>query len=101
MIKIHLAQKILEKIMLYVYILLLNNGQLYTGYTSNLKRRVTEHNRGKSKFTKLHLPIKLIHYEVYLLKEDAQRRKKYLKTTEGKRFLKQQLKTLFKQIDHF
>ncbi|MEA1926507.1 MAG: GIY-YIG nuclease family protein, partial [Patescibacteria group bacterium] len=35
----------------YVYILLLNNLQIYTGCTSNLKRRVEEHKLGKSKFT--------------------------------------------------
>ncbi|MDX9913524.1 MAG: GIY-YIG nuclease family protein [Candidatus Moranbacteria bacterium] len=84
--------------MFYIYILLLNNNQFYTGFTSDLKRRIAEHKLGKSKFTSKRLPVKLIHYEAYLLKEDAQRREKYLKTTEGKRFLKQQLKTLFEKI---
>ena len=84
--------------MFYVYILLLNNNKLYAGYTNNLKRRIGEHNRGKSAFTKKHLPIKLVHYEAYLFKNDAQRREKYLKTTEGKRFLKQQLKEFLTQI---
>ena len=81
--------------MFYVYILLLNNNQLYTGYTADLKRRIAEHNNGKSDFTSTRLPVKLIHYEAYLLEDDARRREKYLKTTEGKRFLKQQLKELF------
>jgi putative endonuclease len=80
--------------MFYVYILLLKNNKRYTGYTSDLKRRIKEHRSGKSKFTKQNLPVKLIHYEAYLLKKDAQRREKYLKTTEGKKFLKQQLKEL-------
>ncbi|PIP26773.1 MAG: excinuclease ABC subunit C [Candidatus Moranbacteria bacterium CG_4_9_14_3_um_filter_40_7] len=81
--------------MYYIYILLLSNKQIYTGFTDNLKRRINEHKSGKVKFTSQRLPIKLIHYEVYLLKKDAMRREKYLKTTEGKRFLKQQLKELF------
>ncbi|MEA1926436.1 MAG: GIY-YIG nuclease family protein [Patescibacteria group bacterium] len=81
----------------YVYILLLNNLQIYTGCTSNLKRRVEEHKLGKSKFTSKRLPVKLIHYEAYLLSQDAERRERYLKTTEGKRFLRQQLKELFTQ----
>jgi flagellar basal body-associated protein FliL len=34
----------------------------------------------------------LIHYEAYNLKSDAQRREKFLKTTEGKRLLRQQIK---------
>jgi len=80
--------------MYYLYILLLNNKQLYTGYTNNLKRRISEHQAGKVDFTSQRLPVKLIHYEAYLLKEDAVRRERYLKTTEGKRFLRQQIKEL-------
>ncbi len=79
----------------YVYLLLLNNGNLYTGFTNDLRRRIAEHKRGNCKFTKTRSPIKLIHYEAYLFEEDARRREKYLKTTEGKRFLKQQLKVFF------
>jgi putative endonuclease len=86
--------------MYYVYILLLKNGQLYTGFTANLKRRFAEHQAGKSEFTKTKLPVTLIHYEVYLEESDARRRERYLKTTEGKRFLKQQIRNLLKTI-HF
>jgi len=42
--------------------------------------------------------VKLIHYEAYLLKEDAVRRERYLKTSDGKKFLKQQLSTLLKKL---
>ena len=84
--------------MFYVYILLLKNKQFYTGNSENLKRRIAEHKNGKVKSTCKRLPIKLIHYECYLLKSDALRREKYLKTTEGKRFLKQQLKNLFNEL---
>ncbi len=85
-------------VMYYVYILLLNNKQLYTGYTDDLKRRIAEHKAGSSKFTSCRLPVSLIHYEAYLLESDARRREKYLKTTEGKRFLRQQLKDLIENI---
>jgi len=84
--------------MYYIYILLLGNKQIYTGLTADLKRRIPEHKQGKVKSTCKRLPIKLIHYEAYLLKGDAQRREKYLKTTEGKYFLKQQLKLLLNKI---
>lgn len=84
--------------MFYVYILLLNNKQLYTGYTEDLKRRLDEHQKGRSGFTSQRLPVKLIHYEAYLIKEDAERRERYLKTTEGKRFLKQQIKKVFEKL---
>jgi putative endonuclease len=85
--------------MYYLYILLLNNKQLYTGYTNDLKRRISEHQSGKVDFTSQRLPVKLIHYEAYLLKEDVVRRERYLKTTEGKRFLKQQIKELLIKLE--
>jgi len=84
--------------MFYTYLLLLNNNQIYTGFTENLKRRLEEHKNGKVQSTKNRRPIKLIHYEVYFLKSDAQRREKYLKTSDGKRFIKQQLSDLFKSL---
>ncbi|MFA6393421.1 MAG: GIY-YIG nuclease family protein [Patescibacteria group bacterium] len=82
----------------YVYLLLLGNQQIYTGRTKNLKRRIYEHKNGSVNFTSRRLPVSLIHYEAYFLDEDAIRREKYLKTTEGKRFLKQQLKILYSQF---
>ena len=78
--------------MFYVYILKLGNGQLYTGYTSDLKRRIREHQAGKVKSTSKRMPLELIHYEAYMLESDARRRERYLKTTEGKRLLKQQIR---------
>lgn len=75
----------------YVYILLLANKQLYTGFTGNLHQRLKQHKDGKVASTKNRRPVKLIHYEVYAKESDARRREKYLKTTEGKRFLKQQI----------
>ena len=84
--------------MYYVYILFLNNKTLYTGTTENLKRRINEHANGKVKSTKNKRPLRLIHYEAYLLKEDAVRREKYLKTTYGKRDIKRQLASFLKKL---
>ena len=78
----------------YLYILLCKNHQLYTGITSNLKRRLIEHYQGKVKSTKNKRPLELIHYEAYLLKSDSGRRERFLKTTEGKRLLKQQIRDI-------
>jgi putative endonuclease len=77
----------------YIYILKLNTRQLYTGRTSDLKRRIGEHKSGKVRSTNKKDPV-LVHYEAYLLGSDADRREKYLKTTEGKRFLRNQLRDL-------
>ena len=76
----------------YVYILLLNNLQLYTGYTSDLKRRIQEHQGGHVAFTSQRLPVKLLHAERYHLESDARRRERFLKTTEGKRLLRCQIR---------
>ena len=84
--------------MYYVYILLLSNTQLYTGYTSDLKRRLQEHQHGKSEFTSQRLPVRLIHYEAYSLESDARRRERFLKTTEGKRLLRQQIRDCLNSI---
>ncbi|RLE08184.1 GIY-YIG nuclease family protein [Candidatus Aerophobetes bacterium] len=75
--------------MYYVYFLLLNNENIYTGSTNNLKRRIVEHKNKK--------PLKLIAYEAYLIESDALRREKFFKTTEGKRLLRLQLKDCFQK----
>jgi len=74
----------------YVYYLKMCSGQIYTGSTSNLRDRILEHNRGNVTTTSKYLPVILIGYESYLLKSDAQRREKFMKTTEGKRLFRQQ-----------
>ena len=78
--------------MYYVYILQLCNGNLYTGFTGDLRRRINEHRAGRVKSTEHRRPLELIHYEAYLLESDARRREKFLKTTEGKRLLRQQIR---------
>ena len=80
--------------MYYVYILRMKNGQLYTGFTSDLKRRMKEHEYGKVKSTKLRRPLKLIHYEAYILESDARRRENFLKTSEGKKLLHKQIRDI-------
>ena len=80
--------------MYYVYILKLNNSNLYTGSCADLKIRYADHCMGKVASTKYKRPVNLIHYEAYTLKSDAQRRERFLKTTEGKRLLRQQIKDI-------
>jgi putative endonuclease len=76
----------------YVYILKsLKDGNLYTGYTSDLKRRLAEHQDGQVQSTKHRLPIELIYYEACRSQADATHREKYLKTAWGKRYLKTRL----------
>lgn len=82
--------------MFYNYILQsLINSELYTGYTSDLKKRVKEHNQGLNLSTKRYKPWKLIYYEACIDKEDAMRREGYLKKTQGIRLVKRRLKEYF------
>lgn len=77
----------------YVYILQsAKDGNLYVGYTLDMKRRIGEHNRGIVSSTKPYMPWNLIHFEGYRDNEDAHRREKYLKTSQGARLLKRMLK---------
>lgn len=85
--------------MYYVYVLLQNNRNLYTGQSEDLKRRIGEHQNGKVASTKYNLPIKLILYEAYLFKEDAVRREVYLKSSDGKRDIKRQLSFAFHNLN--
>ncbi len=85
--------------MFYVYILLQANKQLYTGFTKDLKRRFSEHSSGNVASTKNRRPLQLIHYEAYLKKSDAERREKFLKTTEGKRLLKMQIRDILQTTE--
>ncbi len=72
----------------YVYVLeSLKNGDRYIGYTSNLKKRIEEHNQGKSIYTGIRKPWKLIYFEGCTDMQDAKRRERYLKTHQGRKFL--------------
>ena len=55
------------------------------GCTSDLARRLREHNNGLVKSTKQFKPWKLIYYEAFLNKYDAFNREKELKTTYTKK----------------
>ncbi len=83
--------------MYYVYILLLKNKQLYKGFTEYLRKRIRDHQLGKVKSTRFRRPLKLIHYEIYLLKSDALRREKFLKTSIRIKLLKQQIRDILKK----
>ena len=58
-----------------MYILSCRGGYLYTGYTTNLRRRLNQHEAGKgSKFTRSHLPVKLVYHETYKTVSEALKR---------------------------
>jgi len=84
--------------MFYIYLLQsVKNNSLYSGYSSDLRKRLKEHNQGSNFSIKAYKPWKVIYYEACILKSDAKRREKYLKTTQGVRMLKLRLKDYFEE----
>ena len=79
----------------YIYVLEDKGGNLYVGYSKDLKKRVEEHNRGLNQSTKSQKPWHCIYFEACLNEEDAKRREGYLKTNQGNRMLKRRLKEYF------
>ena len=82
--------------MFYVYVLksFSDNG-MYIGCTKNLRQRLKEHSSKLVKSTRNRLPFELIYYEACLNQTDAFHRESYLKTTYGRRYLKNRLKGYF------
>ena len=82
----------------YVYVLQSEkDGNWYTGSTSDLKKRLQEHNKGYNFSTKNRRPWKLIYYEASLNENDAKARERYLKSGMGKRYLRNRLQLFFYQ----
>lgn len=71
--------------MYYFYLARCNDGSLYSGYTNNIKDREKAHNEGKgAKYTKAHLPVKIVYFEKFRIKTKALKRE-----VEVKKFTKQ------------
>jgi putative endonuclease len=68
------------------------SGKIYTGLTSNLKRRLAEHNTPRSGSRKFTHRQKgnwtLVHCEAFDDKSEASKRERFLKTGQGRQFLK-------------
>ena len=80
----------------YTYVIQsIKDGNFYTGFTSDLRKRLQEHNKGNNISTKWRVPFMLIYYEACLDIEDAKRREKYLKSGIGKKYIKMRLKKYF------
>ena len=76
----------------YIYVLRSQeDGNNYVGYTNDLKRRIAEHQAGAVPSTRNRRPLELIYYEACLSQADATKREKYLKSSWGKRYLKNRL----------
>jgi putative endonuclease len=62
----------------FVYILTsLKDSKRYIGMTSDLSRRLNEHNSGKVKSTKNRRPLELIYTEEFISKQEASNREAF------------------------
>ena len=75
----------------FTYILRCADGTLYTGYTTELEKRVEVHNSGKwAKYTRIRRPVELIYSEKHASRSEACKREyaiKQMKREEKLRLL--------------
>ena len=75
MMMVPILQKFKKSIMdhkAYMYVVECRDGSYYTGYTTDVKKRITVHNSGKgAKYTRARLPVKLIYVQGFDSKEEA------------------------------
>lgn len=78
----------------YVYVLRsFKDGNLYIGVTSNLKRRISEHNLGKNISTRTRRPFELVYFETFDDKHLAYRQEwRFKNTSEGNIEMRQNAK---------
>lgn len=69
-----------------VYFLRCNDNSLYTGITTDIKRRLHQHNKTKlgAKYTRARRPVKLVYRETTLDKSTASKREYQLRTLTKK-----------------
>lgn len=64
----------------YTYIVKCSDGTFYTGWTTNVEKRIEVHNAGKgAKYTKPRRPVELVYHEEFQTKEEAMRREYEIK----------------------
>lgn len=64
----------------YTYIVRCRDGSLYTGWTTDLERRLRAHNEGTgAKYTRSRRPVELVYAESFDTKEEAMRREYAIK----------------------
>jgi len=64
-----------------VYIVECSDTTLYTGWTTNMEKRLQEHNEGKggAKYTRGRRPVKLVYHEPCSTRSDALKREREIK----------------------
>jgi putative endonuclease len=70
----------------FVYIVRCADGTLYTGWTTDIERRVTQHNAGRgARYTRIHRPVTLVYREAVPDRSTAMRREAAIKKLDRER----------------
>jgi putative endonuclease len=78
--------------MWYAYALRsLKDGGLYIGMSSDVERRVMEHNRGYNRSTSSRKPFEMFYWEECGTREKAREREKFFKSGKGRELLRLRL----------
>jgi putative endonuclease len=76
----------------YVYVLRsIEFERNYVGFTRDVASRLKEHNSGKTRSTRPYKPWKILFFEKFLTKAEALKREKFLKSGQGRDYVKQKL----------
>ncbi len=71
------------------YILRCSDGTLYTGWTNDMEKRLTAHNRGEgAKYTRGRTPVELVYQETFETKQEAMKREAAIKRLSKEEKLK-------------
>ena len=74
----------------FIYILYSDKlDKYYTGYTSDICKRLESHNLGFSKFTSIGVPWRLLYYEEYTSKREAIIREIEIKKKKSRRYIEE------------
>ena len=74
--------------MYYTYILYSAKlHKYYIGGTDNIERRLNEHNRVKSRFTKTGIPWDLVNFEVYETRQEANKHEMHIKVRKSRDYI--------------
>jgi len=80
--------------MYFVYIIQSEiDNSFYIGYTTNIDKRLSEHNNGLSRYTSRKMPWKLVYHEAFILKTEALKRELFLKKQKNRAFYQKLIST--------
>jgi len=75
----------------FVYVLKNMNNKLYIGQTSDIDKRILEHNEFGNGYTSKFRPWKFVYLENFSSRKEAMAREEYFKTGVGREFVKNKI----------